>query len=211
MKDGSSSSQRERLVEAVLAGDLAPDAPEVRALRARDARFATELDQLLELQTTLSARATEIREDLATPAPTLEDAAELAARRLLSKGRRRPNLTLWWAVAAALMMAVLLWWRPWNAPTAPPFLGGLPVAISEDQRELRIAWVLAPGQHFEVVILDGNGQPVRAPERFRVARWRPDPALVPTWSPSWQVELRVVSSDGGALPQARVEHWSPRL
>lgn len=205
-------SARERLLEAVLAGEIAATAPQVVAACAHDAQFAAELRQLLAIRERLQQRAAEIREDLQEPAGEHEGAASALVHSGLQRlegpaPARRWRLWCAAAAAAVVLAAGMLWWRPWQTPAAPQFLGNLPV--EQRLRHLEFRWTLAAGQYYRIQILDGE-RVVATEPRWTEPTWRPAPDLLSRWDPQWHVLVEVVSSDTSGLPWHRVRDWVPQ-
>lgn len=209
MTSASQGPESDRLLAAVLAGEVEATAPEVVAACARDARFAADLRELTALQKQLRDRAAIVREDLATPAGEHQGAAPALVRSLLRAGARPTPLRsrLWFAAAAAIVAVALLWWRPWHDPATTQFLGNLPVERRLQHLEFR--WSLAPGQFYRIQVLDGE-RIVATEPRWSESTWRPDADLLNRWAPQWQVLIEVRSADNTDLPWHRVRDWLPR-
>ena len=106
-------SDPREILERVLTGELAADAPEIRALRERDAAFARELDELLQLQGLLGADAADEREALGDTAGSPGDDVVVSTVRRLAGGgkaprRDGPRLLVVLVAAAAVIAAILI-------------------------------------------------------------------------------------------------------
>lgn len=204
------ASARQRLLEAVLAGDISPSARDVLDACASDPQFAAQLHQLQEVQSSLAQRAREIDEDLAEPAPELEDRIEAAMRARLSSPslnrHRRSRWLLLAAAAAVLATASLLFVQPWGDRTDSQLLGELPVVATPQGLQFKLS--LSRGQYFRVRVLDGRDE-VYVSERLTIPEWRPDTSLVARWSRSFEVLVEAISSEGGSPQSARIKDWVP--
>jgi hypothetical protein len=205
-------ADRERLLDDVLAGDVAADAAEVVARCARDPEFASALKELVQVQQRVAARGAIVREDLATPAPELEDVAERAMRVLLAGRARRRPVWPWLAAvvaAAAIAIAVVMWSQ--STPTdGDQVLGtrGFRIEATADGA-LRFHHALAPDEYFVVTVVDGD-RVVFTSDRLRAATWRPTARLLEEWRQGWRLEVEA-GAPGSDSPYRQVlEGWQPQ-
>lgn len=172
------SPEQERLLEQVVAGDVAPDAPHVRNECDRSPAFARELDAAIALIRRLESVANDAREDIEDARQESsvpgEDAIADTVRERLRKGRagastaRRSVLQSTVAIlalAAVLGLAIVFIGNDESAtsPPAPPhYLGDAlqcvaPRGNDADFRVFRFNGILPKGAWFEVVILAQDG------------------------------------------------------
>ncbi|HEX5052679.1 MAG TPA: hypothetical protein VFZ65_12960 [Planctomycetota bacterium] len=201
--------RRQRLLEAVLAGEIEPTAAEVADACRDDAEFAVQLAELIRIQQQLTAHGREARDDLREPAPALEAAAERAMRRAIEPRHDRRRWNVWLVAAAVLAISVLGWWWSRATPAGSQVLGGFPVAATADGRGLAFGHQLAEGEYFLVTVVDAAGNTMHASPRLRVATWRPDAALVARWAPDWRVTVVAESSDMGRTNGRPLPGWVP--
>ena len=209
------SDERDPFLEAVLSGEVAPDAPELKERLARDPEFAKRLEDSRRAQDMLRA-AKELEREVRAEAETLRlPSAEDGVRRLVleraAPERRRARLFRPASIAAAAVVLVVgsLWLgerladdprlEPGLDPTAT--LGsesGLlhPVGTVEDYDAF--AWSDdIPGLFFHVVIYDENGVELDREENLTTRSWQPSEERRSAWPDGirWNLEAFVSVTD----------------
>ena len=210
MSADAHDDRRQRLLDAVLAGELDPAAAEVVELGRTDPDFAAELAQLRRVQQRLAARADDVRSDVQEPAPDLEAAAERAFRARARPTVARRQTVFAWLAAAVLVAAAFAWWQPWAAPTAPQWLGRFPVTATADGTGLQFQHELAAGEYFVVTVTDETGHTRFESGRLQTSTWRPGPELSAQWNARWQVTVVAEASDGERRLGRSLPGWVPR-
>jgi hypothetical protein len=200
------TDEHERLLEAILAGEVAVEDPRVRRARG-DAPFAERLDRLLAVHAELDGAAATTHRDTADAAAAPEPFAgadELVRTELLRHGAAaRRSRALWTAAAVVLLgIAIVAFWP--REPTVPrgQWLGGgvrceAPVGELPGAPFDRFTWSyeLPAGGWFEVRVFarDDRTTPLAQSPRLTAATWRPGVAL--PHAIRWEVRAFGVTGD----------------
>lgn len=215
--------RRSRLLEGVLAGEIAPDAAEVEALRASSPEFGRELDGLLRARALLERDFEEEREALAPGresapgqelvGPTLD---RLAAGGPADDAPRPTRRT--WLLPLAAAAAVLVGWALLGGDGSGDRDGPVPLGSGDGLRALR---PVGRGQSFDRFefegMLDGHHRsvlriwpkdpgPLDEPlhtETFRGHEWAAPPAVLSTLPEEIEWSVTAVSLEGDELGTAR--------
>ena len=205
-------TDRDRLLADVLAGDLDAGADEVVARCERDPEFAAALAGVLQMQRRVAAHGAMVREDLATPAPELERAAEAAMRASIAQGSTRRRRVWPWVAAAAAAVALATAVAVYSARDRDPgdqVLGGFKVDATDDGA-LQFGYVLRHGEHFVVTVVDADGNVVSEGKPSEESTWRPAAELAARWQTGWRVKVAVEASDVETMAGQSIEGWRPR-
>lgn len=200
-----SESEREQLLQRVVVGDLAIDAPEVRAAGAADPGFLRAIEELRAVQAELTAAAQLER-------AVLDEALGAPARRSPTRRLRRWSFAI--ALAAALVAMVSLLWRGDALPDATHLGSGLQIEAIErvDGGLLRLRWSggLKAGDYYAVTLRnpDGGATIARTDGRLVDREWTL-PALPDALS-TLLVELEVLDATGRRIAVSREPRAVPR-
>jgi len=180
------SPEKERLLEAVVNGEVAANDAKVRSIADSDPEFESELRTLLATR------------DLLDRAGGEESAVMRAIAADAGSGRRRQRWDVFYGLAAAMLGIVLFLWSPWQQDETR-FLGGeiRVAAPAEVGGPFTFAFTLPPGGWFDVRVDDADnpgGPALDVAPRLPAASWRPDPARQADWPAV--VVLTVTAYDG---------------
>lgn len=199
------------LIAAVLCGDLAADAPEVRRAITADPRVRVELEEMLRTQRLVAATAQTERATLAGALKAGDDGPHVdtvaVLRAVAGAKSRRPRYRRLWLVAAAALLVVALIWglqREQRAPLPDVPLGD-PLAIvgwNSVNGGMRLTWRarLAPGQRFVLRVLDEQGRMLGMPLATTDEEWTFTRDILREWPDRVRVIVEQVdAADAGRV------------
>ena len=213
MNDALSARARE-LLEALVCGDLAPDAPEVIELSQRDAAFAERLRELESVTALLSETAAEelvTRSEAAQlrNAPGEELLARTVGREDAAQRAPRASVLAWLggvAAVAAVLAAVFMTIRSRVEPQDPPiFMGNEPVRILAPRDTLSerspITWEgrLPEGGQYRVYVRDEHGAGLLPVHTTRETSWSPAWSDLPGDWETLVIDIELRGRDGSLL------------
>ncbi|MCP3919577.1 MAG: hypothetical protein GY711_28920 [bacterium] len=210
------SDDREQLLEQVVMGDLSRDDARVRALAVADPAFARELDETLELQSSLDEVGDAVQSGAhdEADAPGLSTARELLqglASEPNGAGRSRRRI-LWIAGLGAAAAIVLILARPFGGGT---WLDGLPDAVlgvnvenmspagTSDVIE-QFTWTFAEPGTFDVEARDPKTNAlIDFANGLGETMWTPRDARPGAWPEGWPDEVQWQVTARGTSGQVR--------
>lgn len=225
-----SLSERERLLQRIVTGELAPDSPEVHAVRMTDAAFAREVDELRELAAAIEEIGAGVRADLERASGPAADDADDARTRAFVRERLGPRASTPWLRRSALaaiagVIALLFLYRPLYRPDpASEPDPGTEVLLGERRLELfeplgtveaftvfRWRAPRAPGSYNVVRVLDPRtGDELARSDATSATSWEPGSDATARWPEdiAWEVEWndgsgRVATSPRVSASRAR--------
>jgi len=206
----------EALLQQIVLGQLAEDAPEVRTLAARDAEFARELEATMAVVRALN-KGEQLRKAVLADVARGASAGDRAPTAPAQPSRRR-RLTRWLPLAAAALIALgFLWWNSRDRGTHPDDVPlGDPeqivcvrpagkveaFAVFEWQTESLEGW-------FRVTVRDRESGREFSQDVYGARSWDSRGKLDPAWRDiDWTVErfnASNVPQPGGGSARARLQ------